>query len=229
MDIKNTSNEDLILIYKYSLLHRFMLLGRIQGYWHPTYKHNSVSVPTNRFMLENTIYSIHEMTLLNEMWERYTKGTFCEMCWWQSKKLFQTKISLPRTKSEIIEPSVIKETKPTQFIIYKNEKYEYLSSGSKRKTYVSKDKSYVIKVPMKPTKLGIEENLKEAKVYSEKPNTIYAKCELIENDLLKMEYVEPVFFTMSDDYPDWITQIAEAQVGYNNDGVLVAYDYGSEI
>jgi len=63
--------------------------------------------------------------------------------------------------------------------MYNDEKYEYLASGSKRKTYVSIDKSHVIKVPKEPTRLGIEENLEEAKVYSETPNSIYAECELI--------------------------------------------------
>lgn len=230
MDIKNTSNTDLVMIYKYSLVHRFMQLGRLQGYWHPTYEHNSVAVPVNRFMPKNRIYSSHEMTLLKEMWERCMNGSFYEMAWWQSRGVFSTKISLPLTEDEIIKPSPIKEeSKPTEFIMYNDEKYELLASGSKRKVYVSKDKSHVIKIPMPPVKLGLEENMEEAKVYSETPNSIYAKCELIENDWLKMEYVEPSFFSKSDDYPDWILQIAESQVGYNNDGVLVAYDYGSEI
>ena len=183
--LANTSDTDLIMLYKHAMVSRFMGLRVLQDYWHPTYKHNSIQVPTNRFMSINKLYGTHEMTLLTEMWERCINGTFYEQAWWQSKKLFQTTISLwskPDEKSE--EPTVetiqpVKESKPIEFIMYNDEKYEYLASGSKRKTYVSKDKSHVIKVPKEPTRLGIEENLEEAKVYSETPNSIYAKCELI--------------------------------------------------
>jgi len=185
-------------------------------------------------MSPNKIYGTHEMTLLAEMWERFTKGTFYEQAWWQSTKVFQTCISLwpdPNPKPVVTTSTILgSSSKPVEVIMYNNEKYTFLASGTKRKTFVSPDKSHVIKVPKKSVaKLGIEENLEEAKVYSENPNSIYAKCELIENDWLKMEYVEPAFFSKSDEYPDWITQIAEAQVGHNKDGVLVAYDYGSEI
>jgi len=226
---ENTPDDELIMIYKHFMVNRFIYIRHIQGYYHPKYEHNEVSIPANRFM-GNKLYGHQELKLLEVMWERYINGTFYDKAKWQKEKIFSTKISLPRVEEAVFENHTEKEKeKAIDFIIYKDEKYEYLASGSKRKTYLSFDKSHVIKIPMTPTKLGLEENLLETKTYSENPNSIYAECELIENDWLKMEYVEPVFFTKSDDYPEWILTIAESQVGYNNNGKLVAFDYGSDI
>lgn len=95
MDLNTTSNEELVKIYKYSILHRYMSLRIIQGYYHPVYEHNTMSIPVNKFMSINALYSIHEMTLLNEIWNRYINGTFYEQAWWESQKIFMTKISIP--------------------------------------------------------------------------------------------------------------------------------------
>lgn len=191
---------------------------------HPRYEGNSIP-------LGKKIYNLQSPTaefILKEMWKRYLNSpSFAKKCWWESINIFSTKINLP--SEEYIPTNVFTVPITTETIVYDSVEYVFLSGGSKRKVYVSPDKTHVIKVSRDCSTLGIEENITEAKIYSENKNSIYAKCELIGDNWLMMEYVEPANFKKGDDYPDWTLSIAEHQVGYNNTGVLLAYDYGSEI
>lgn len=226
------SNSDLIMLYKHSMVRDYYTIRTLQGWYHPKYEHNAVNVPASPVLKNSFFYSTHSMSLLKEMWRRCNEGTFYEMAFWTSRGLFYTKIS-PLTVNEesVVESqaNVDPEEKVKDVITFEGEDHVLIGQGSKRKAYVSKDRTYVIKVPMESTSLGIEENIAEAETYKKFPNSMYAKCELLENDWLKMEYVEPAALTKGGDCPDWVSKIAEGQVGYNNDGVLVAYDYGSEI
>jgi hypothetical protein len=226
--IKSMSNGELLKYYEYCMVRAYERLRHRGVNYHPSYEHCSV------YLGEHQIYNLHypnEMFLLNEMWDRFMNGTFLEQCWWQSKNPWKTKISLPfkREEPEPIKTIEIQPKKVKETIDYNNEKFEFLASGTKRRTFLSPCKTYVIKIPKEPYTLGLLENKTEAEIYQANPFSIYAKCELIENGWLKMEYVEPKYFTKDDDYPEWTLGIAEHQVGYNLKGDLVAYDYGSEI
>lgn len=224
--IRDMSNHEIVKYYKYCMDQRFYEL-RFKGInYHPSYSHCSVNIGETK--IYGTIQYPNEWFLLNEMWDRFINSNFVNQCWWLSQKIFETKISTPIEKETII---FTKETpkKIVQTITYNNELFELIGTGTKRKTYLSPCKTYVIKIPKEPYMLGILENKTEAETYKNNPNDIYAKCELIENNWLKMEYVEPAFFTKDDEYPEWTLKIAEHQVGYNLEGKLVAYDYGSDI
>lgn len=219
------SNNELVDYYKYCMSNRFGELRHKGVHIHPDARRCSVYVG------ENSIHILHtpnELFLLYKMFDRLIGSSFLDQCWWMSQNIFQTSISLPIKKNEPQyfhpEKCGIKET-----IKYNGEVFTFLASGSKRKTFLSPCKMFVIKVPMPPEKLGLIENNIEAETYIKNPNSIYAKCEIIENGWLKMEYVQPKYFTKDDDYPEWTLSIAEHQVGYTLDGRLVAYDYGSDI
>ena len=110
--------------------------------------------------------------------------------------------------------------------------FHLIGSGTKRKVYKRFDCNYVYKIPHEDCQsIGFEENIREAKIYRENKytNPIYAQCELLGDNILQMEYVQPVYFTKDDVFPDWVLTIADCQVGYNREGKLVAYDYGSDI
>jgi hypothetical protein len=226
--IENMSNKELVDYYKYCMVARFYELKHRGVSYHPNYNYCRV------YIGENNIYKLHyanEMSLLNEMWNRMLTSNFSDQCWWKSQKIFQTNISVSFKKEEDVTPltynTPIKKNKET--IEYNGDVFEFLASGTKRKTYLSPCKKYIIKVPKEPYALGLLENKTEAETYKANPKSIYAECELIENGWLKMEFVEPKYFSKDDDYPEWTLGIAEHQVGYNLDGKLVAYDYGSVI
>lgn len=223
--ILNADDAELIWLYKSCMVTRFQELRLVIGHYHPRYEVNSIPLGKKLYNLQSPTAEF----ILKEMWKRYLNSpSFAKKCWWESINIFQTKISLPR-EDVYIPTNVSNVVTPKETIIYDSVEYVFLSGGSKRKVYVSPDKTHVIKVSMDCSTLGIEENITEAKIYSENKNSIYAKCELVGDNWLKMEYVEPVYFKKGDDYPDWTLYIAEHQVGYNKDGVLLAYDYGSEI
>jgi hypothetical protein len=223
--IENMTNRELVDYYKYCMVRRFYELRHRGVNYHPNYKSCTV------YSGENTIYNLHyanEEFLLNEMWNRYLTDTFVNQCWWESQKIFQTSISLPYVREELTTELIIPK-KHIETLEYHGEIFELIGSGTKRKVYLSPCKQYVIKVPDGTSHLGLLENKTEAETYKENPNSIYAQCELIENDWLKMEFVEPKYFKKGEDYPEWTLKIAEHQVGYNLEGKLVAYDYGSDI
>src|SRR5690606_25477841 len=66
--------------------------------------------------------------------------------------------------------------------------YSEIARGSKRIALVSLDKTHIVKIPHDP--IGFWENIQENLIYSNNPNANYARCELLENKILKMEYVE---------------------------------------
>lgn len=229
--IENMTNSELVDYYKYCMVKRFEELKHYDGiYYHPSYDQCSVSIGKNK------IYRLHyenEMFLLNQMWTRMVESSILKQCWWLAQNIFQTPIDLPFKKDvknylAIKIADAIKEKNRT--IEYNGEVFNFIASGTKRETFLSPCKNYVIKIPIEQfTLLGLLENEREAQIYNETPNSIYAKCELIENGWLKMEFVQPKYFSKDDEYPDWTLTIAEHQVGYTRDGRLVAYDYGSTI
>jgi hypothetical protein len=228
--IENMSNHELVKYYKYCMDHRFYELRHKGVSYHPSYEHCKVYVGENKI---NRLHHSNEEFLLNEMWQRFLSDNFFNQCWWKTQKIFQTNIDFPSTFETIaqrrIHEKVVSKKTDTEKFILDNEIFEFIGSGTKRKVFLSPCKTYVIKVPLEPTALGLLENRTEAEIYKSNPNGIYAYCYLMENGLLKMEYVEPAFFKKGDNYPEWTLNIAEHQVGYNLQGVLVAYDYGSTI
>lgn len=225
--IRNMGNQELLNYYSYCAVKRLedlKLRGFIETY-HPDYKHNVIYVGKKNIP---QLHYPNEMFLLSEMWDRFINGSFMEQCWWKSKNPWSTKIAYSTTAEENIKPTIANPPKKDVYITYNNEQYKYIGSGSKRKTYLSPCGTFVIKIPY-ITNLGYEENKREFEMYRQNPNSIYAKCSLLDDGYLKMEYVKPLFLTKDDDYPDWVDDIAEAQVGYNLQGKLVAYDYGSDI
>lgn len=229
--LSEITDHDLITLYKHSMQRDYFTIRGLQGFYHPAYEYNVVTVPASPALKASFFYSSHSMSLLTEMWRRHCEGTFYEQAFWASRNLFYTKISIQKQEQPVVKKSATlnKVKSNDEFIVFEGENHILLGQGSKRKVYVSKDRSYVIKIPMKPERLGIEENIVEANTYNKCSNSIYAKCESVGNNWLKMEYVEPAFLTKQDNFPDWVSKIPEGQVGHNKDGKLVAYDYGSEI
>jgi len=226
--VEMMDDHDLIWYYKICMVNRFEKLRNVFGHYHPRYEGNTVYI--NKIGRFFALYHNQEEYILNEMWKRYTEASFYKRCWWDTKNIFQTKISF--WKESDAKPIERKESKPyiVETLEYKGEIFTWIGSGYKRKAYLSPCKTYVIKVPKGdfPT-LGEQENKVEYETYLKNPNSVYAKCEPIENNWLKMEYVEPKRFSKDDEYPEWVLSIAECQVGYNLEGKLVAYDYGSDI
>lgn len=226
--IEKMDDNDIIWYYKICMVNRFEKLRNVFGHYHPTYEYNTVYI--NSIGVFFKLYYDQEQYILNEMWKRYSEASFYRKCWWDTKHIFQTRISFWKKSDQ--KPIEYKEPirHKIETITYKDSVFTWIGSGLKRKVYLSPCKTFVIKVPRTDfPSLGEGENKTEFETYSKEPNSIYAKCEIIENNWLKMEYVEPKRFTKDEDYPDWILTIAECQVGYTLDGRLVAYDYGSDI
>lgn len=106
-----------------------------------------------------------------------------------------------------------------------NLSYERLGFGRNRQVFVI-DEDLVIKIPRNEE--GVHDNYWEESVYiRNKDDGIYAKCEVIHEDgiaLLKMQRVK--ICSSTENLPDWVKFIDCQQVGYTNDGQLVAFDYG---
>lgn len=228
---ENESNERLLRLYKDIMVSNFHSQRNFMGTWHPTYEHNCVSLEDVPKNFPFRLYNSTSEKILEEINLRMHEGSSYQMAWWTSRNVLNTKISYPafwRQHEENSKSLIETVDKKSETLVYKDEVFTLLGSGTKRKAYLSPCKTYVIKVPIEPVALGILENKTEAEIYANTPNSIYAKCELIENYWLKMEYVEPGFFTKDDELPEWTLTIAEHQIGYTLDGRLVAYDYGSE-
>lgn len=227
---ENENNERLLRLYKYVMVSNFYNQKSFIGSYHPTYEHNCVHLEDVPKDFPFKLYNSTSEKILEEIGFRIKEGSFYQMAWWTSRGILNTKISYPALWKKPDEKSIICIKKPDvkETINYNNEIFTLLGIGTKRKAYLSPCKTYVIKIPREPFTLGILENKTEAKLYLENPDSIYAECELINDNWLKMEYVEPGFFTKNDKLPDWTYSIAEHQVGYNLNGKLVAYDYGSE-
>lgn len=227
--INKMDNLELIDFFEYCMVNNYEELRKYGCVnYHPTYRYGSVYVGYEKSNKHYLHIGMPEI-LLEMMWDRMINGNFLEQCWWLAKNPFKTSISMPMINEDtsIIESNF--KVQKIETINYKNETFDRIGSGTKRRVFLSPCKTFVIKIAKEPFTLGLEENKIEAETYKNEPNSIYAKCELIENGWLKMEYVKPMYFTKDDEYPEWTLQIAEHQVGYNLENKLVAYDYGSAI
>ena len=106
----------------------------------------------------------------------------------------------------------------------------YLGMGTNRVTYLSQSGKYVYKVPLNGW--GWQANRREAELWSKhvKGGSFFhgklARCKLAPSGILVMELVKTRVH--EEDLPEWATYIDCAQVGYNHQGQLVAYDYGDQ-
>lgn len=122
----------------------------------------------------------------------------------------------------------------------------YLGYGRHRKVW--RHGSFVIKVPTWIE--GVLANRREAALYTKYGTTsdirgvCFARCKLLPNDWLVMEYVKPVGKEAYDCYrgpwhepgewldkyyglPDWVSVLDMWQAGFTKNGRVVAYDFGS--
>lgn len=104
---------------------------------------------------------------------------------------------------------------------------EYIGEGRHRKVY--RHKQFVIKLPNEKARdWGENANWYEYQTFLKhrcKPdiNGIeYARCRLMKNGWLVMEFLDVDVF---DDRPKWADYIDCQQVGRNSKGRIVAYDY----
>lgn len=232
--ILNETDYGLIKLYNFIAAHAFEPSSNFTN-WHPSgikycsvykYLNNYKGISWERHPYR--VYSPTSLFILNEIIKRWENSSFYNSCWWEAKTkdLLCTRLSILSVESTSVGTSEKEENKKEE-IVYNEQSYTLIGTGLKRKVYLSSDKTYVVKIPM--INLGYDENKVEAETYAKNTDSHYAKCELLPDGNLKMEYVKPAFLTKSDDIPDWVYTIAEAQVGYNLNGILVAYDYGSEI
>jgi hypothetical protein len=104
---------------------------------------------------------------------------------------------------------------------------EFINFGRHRAAFYLKSRKYILKIPI--NSFGYDANRLEASFYKLN-KTKFAKCRLLKDELLVMEYVEDFM-----DYkkrtgrrvklPKWCYDIDNLQVGFNIKGKLVAYDY----
>ena len=109
--------------------------------------------------------------------------------------------------------------------------WKFVGSGRHRR--VLKRKNYVIKIPWQIE--GVQANISEFKLYrkfkKESDNgKQYAPCKLINNNCLIMKYVKVIDPDFSHKEIDqWVFYLKDgAQVGYDSDGNLLAFDYSDE-
>ena len=99
--------------------------------------------------------------------------------------------------------------------------YLYLGSGRRRMGFLSRNRQWVVKVPLSDD--GVADNAWEDRSYrlTDMP---YARCRILDNHCLIMEAVDVEVNPRN--LPRWAFSIDCLQVGYNRKGKLVAYDYG---
>jgi hypothetical protein len=110
--------------------------------------------------------------------------------------------------------------------------YKFLASGIRRSTWAKNDK-FVLKVPHNDA--GLYHNTSEASRYNKFGkfgDFPLAACHIIhiyDIPLVKMEMIKPLLWT---DYREfkktngWVDFVDCGQVGYDDQGNVVAYDYG---
>ncbi len=216
--ILNSSDGELVDLYNYFKHQDFTGYSVLR----PTFD----SIRFTVFIHEEKRPSISptRMTIMKEMYRRAGES-FLKSCYFECFLRETVDFSIRSVEKPTIYKSNISSKHAD--IVLNDITYTHIGSGLKRDVYVSPDGEYVVKVPK--NNLGEEENIREYETYTKNPGSIYAKCELLDDNYLKMEYVEPVYFKKGDDYPEWTLSIAEHQVGYTRDKRLVAYDYGSDI
>lgn len=102
--------------------------------------------------------------------------------------------------------------------------------GRNRVAMISPDRRIVFKLPLNNS--GMLDNYRERRAFvlniRKKGYVEMAACRIIIPDgdagvpMLAMQYVEPIRY--SNDLPKWVDCVDCAQVGYNRQGRLVAYD-----
>jgi hypothetical protein len=112
-----------------------------------------------------------------------------------------------------------------------NNGWKFVGSGRHRR--VLKRKNYVIKIPWQIE--GVQANINEARLYNRYKQIYnntrhYAPCKLIKNNCLIMkavDIIDPFLFKEFDEY--WVFYLKDgAQVGYDKQGNLLAFDYSDE-
>lgn len=115
--------------------------------------------------------------------------------------------------------------------------YIYLGAGRYRQVYLLPSRKFVVKVPINMDGVIANDNeykyWKNRKTIKEKFGTELARCRLYQgpvyqDKLLVMEYVSLKHYPNNFGIPDWVFNLDAHQVGYDPQGKLVAYDYGSQ-
>ena len=230
--IMSESNAGLIKLYEYLTNVIYVKHSQTLVNYHPDYKYSSVCKYVDKWHIAPyMLYSSTSQFVLNEILRRWDESeNFSQECWWASQaKLFSRISVVDEKKMEIYRKEILsrKTEKVDTYIEYNGSKFKLIGTGSKRKVYLSDCGTFVIKIPH--IDIGYKENKEEVEIYLKNPDGNYAQCWLMEDGNLRMEYVKPVYFTNNENIPEWVYTIAEAQVGYNKSGKLVAYDYGSKI
>lgn len=107
-----------------------------------------------------------------------------------------------------------------------NTRLKHLATGRHRAVYLLTSGKYVIKIPIDD--YGYSDNILEAS-RSKKDGWLLkeqmARCKLLRNGCLIMEYVRLPSEKEYNELPKWTDGVDCRQVGYTIDGRLVAYDY----
>lgn len=130
-----------------------------------------------------------------------------------------------------------------------NMKFTLLGEGRMRRTFLAPHKRFVLKFPT--YEAGLHGNRSEAALYQQFKNKpdhsrygiVYAPCRLIQDAILMMWAVKESFGESDGDrqaernqrdirfsdyrrnLPSWVNEVDCQQVGYLQNGRLVAYDY----
>lgn len=102
-----------------------------------------------------------------------------------------------------------------------NRGIKWIGCGRHRATF--RHGTIVVKVPICSN--GLIDNWHEAKLFKRhgrKGEIPYARCRMIKNGMLAMEYVEPCYFHSK----TWASFVDCGQTGFTLNGHAVAYDFG---
>jgi hypothetical protein len=98
--------------------------------------------------------------------------------------------------------------------------FTFLAAGSGRAAYVNDTKTIVAKVSL--DSFGVFQSINESNLYKSGDKSRLARCMRVNENILLMEYLAPVFGPL----PAWCLEY-DNQVGVDMKGNLKAYDYGS--
>lgn len=131
----------------------------------------------------------------------------------------------------------------------KRGKLIYLGTGRHRTTFMFEGGRFVYKVPRgRHGRIANSQELEYYKRHRKNGEIPYAACRLLPNGVLIMEYVKPHCQSLAaenidaqtyggermvplggdyeEELPQWTVHVECSQVGYDNRGTLVAYDFG---
>lgn len=101
--------------------------------------------------------------------------------------------------------------------------WTFIGQGRTRAVFLLPGGRYVVKIPV--DEMGYHDNWSEAR-QAKRDGWLYkhqvARCRLMKNGWLVMEYVKPA---TGEELPDWVGSVDCGQVGWTRDGRLVAYDF----